>query len=400
MTQSFNLNGKTLSPCDAGFQSALHECYSSKVRPLCLCKKPALEMYIAKLKSSYVVKRMPLTGDRHDVDCPSFELPPELSGLGEVMGGAIKDNMDDGTTTLKLGFPLSKGRAHKAGDGIGSEKDSVSSDGKKLSLRGILHYLWEQAGFNRWSPAMADKRNWYVIRKYLYEAAQHKMAKGVALDSVLFIPEMFRVEQKDDIAKRRLLVLKPLTTQHSGSTPLMVIIGEIKEITTARYGYKIVLKHLPDFHVMLDEDIYRRMIKRFGGEIELWGCEEQSHLIVVGTFSLSVSGIPKFEELSLMNVSAQWLPFEHQADYALVNGLVDAHKNFIKPLRYNLPSGKPIASAIVTTKNRGMTAIYVCPALASADYKAAVAKLMNESSIPCIRWDAGDEGLPNLATVA
>jgi Protein of unknown function (DUF1173) len=63
---------------------------------------------------------------------------------------------------------LSKGPTKTIPTGNGEEKNSVKTDGNKLSLRGTLHYLWEQAGFNKWSPGMAGKRNWFVIRKYLY----------------------------------------------------------------------------------------------------------------------------------------------------------------------------------------------------------------------------------------
>ena len=77
-----------------------------------------------------------------------------------------------GLTALRFDFALSKG-ASKAIPSVNTEaKNSVKTDGKKLSLRGLLHYLWEQAEFNKWSPGMAGKRNWFVIRKYLYEAGQ------------------------------------------------------------------------------------------------------------------------------------------------------------------------------------------------------------------------------------
>ncbi|KMQ81296.1 DNA polymerase III, gamma/tau subunit [Candidatus Burkholderia pumila] len=43
-----------------------------------------------------------------------------------------------------------------------SRTASFKANSKKLTLRGTLlhYYLWEQAGLNRWSPAMAGKRSW------------------------------------------------------------------------------------------------------------------------------------------------------------------------------------------------------------------------------------------------
>ena len=131
---------------------------------------------------------------------------------------------------------------------------------------------------------MAGKRNWFVIRKYLYEAAKDKTAKNVSLDTLLFIPETFKLDQKDELAQRRLAGIHSLRNGDNKHKQLMLIVGEVKEITSARFGYKMVVKHLPDFPVMLNDDIYHRLIKRFNVEVELWSANENGHLMVIGTF--------------------------------------------------------------------------------------------------------------------
>jgi hypothetical protein len=67
-------------------------------------------MYVARLGASdgYIVKRMPDTGSHHAPDCPSYEPPAEVSGLGQVLGSAITEDPATGETTLKLDFPMSK----------------------------------------------------------------------------------------------------------------------------------------------------------------------------------------------------------------------------------------------------------------------------------------------------
>jgi hypothetical protein len=110
-----------------------------------------------------------------------------LSGLGDVEGSAIVEDLESGQVTLKFGFALSKGAARKMPEPSGKEPDSIKADSKKLTLRGTLHYLWEQAGLNRWSPAMTGKRSWYVVRKYLLQAAADKQAKRMNLTDILYI---------------------------------------------------------------------------------------------------------------------------------------------------------------------------------------------------------------------
>ena len=47
-------------------------------------------------------------------------------------------------------------------------------------------------------------------------------------------------------------------------------IGEVRSIETARFGEKILIKHLPNFPFLMDADMARRFHKRFAAEEELW----------------------------------------------------------------------------------------------------------------------------------
>jgi hypothetical protein len=58
---------------------------------------------------------MPNTGYLHAPSCDSYEPPPELSGLGDVLGSAIKENTDDGLTVLKFDFSMSRSPGRAAG---------------------------------------------------------------------------------------------------------------------------------------------------------------------------------------------------------------------------------------------------------------------------------------------
>jgi len=46
---------------------------------------------------------------------------------------------------------------------------------------------------------MAGKRNWYVIYKHLLIAADGKESKGKPLGDMLYVPEPFSVDRKDEI---------------------------------------------------------------------------------------------------------------------------------------------------------------------------------------------------------
>jgi hypothetical protein len=84
---------------------------------------------------------------------------------------------------------------------------------------------------------MAGKRGWYTNRKYLLLAAEHKTAKGANLAGMLYIPEAFSVEKKDEIAQRRAARMVSIAATGAGARKLMLVIGEIKELTLARYPF-------------------------------------------------------------------------------------------------------------------------------------------------------------------
>src|SRR3546814_5824523 len=58
----------------------------------------------------------------------------------------------------------------------------------------------------------------------------------------LFVPETFRLEDKDAIAGRQ---DAELAIARSEPDRIMILIGEIRSIESARYGEKILIKHMP-----------------------------------------------------------------------------------------------------------------------------------------------------------
>jgi hypothetical protein len=359
---SYLFGATRLASDDDGFAAALAGAHTNRTRPKCQCLVEGIEMYVARLGEGFIVKRMPNTGSRHAPDCPSYEPPPEASGLGQVLGTAIKEDPATGETTLKLGFSMSKLGGRTTMPAPGSPADSVASDGSRLSLRGLLHYLWDQADLTRWQPGFAGRRNWGTVRRHLLLAAEGKVARGEALQSRLYIPEVFSVEQRDALNTRRTAqwqyaVAAPGRPQH-----LMLLIAEVKEIVPARYGYKTVVKHVPDQAFALDEQLYRRLGRRFDAELALWGSTDNVRMVTIATFAVSDAGIPTIAEMSLMPVTMQWIPVEDSFERQLVEHLVAEARSFIKGLRYNLRRDQCLASATLTDVENAGAMLFIAPA--------------------------------------
>ena len=383
----------------ADLEKRLAQAHAAHDRPLCLCCSPGVPMYVARIGDRHILKRMPETGPKHAPSCDSYEAPYELSGFGHVAGSAIQENVEDGVTLLKLDFSLSKtGAKVSSGPHEASGVGSVKTEGSKLSLRALLHYLWDQAEFNRWRPGMVGKRNWAVIRKFLTEAAEGKTAKGKSLLDVLYIPEMFRSERESEITQRRVAFMNRVAATDGNHRSLLVLIGEVKEIAPARFGHRMIVKHLPRFPFMLNEDVQRRMNAKFANELSLWGAMPEAHLIAIATFGLAPTGVASIETIALMVVTENWIPFEHSYDAALLDALTRGRASFLKGLRYNLPIDRPLASVVLREEGAAPVAMYVVPPAADDAYRTALEELTDESEMMAWVWNAGAAEMPPLPT--
>src|ERR1022692_1111878 len=197
--QRYLVNGRIFAAQDPMLQEALARVHGTPARPRCLCIAEGVEMYVSKFKD-FVIKRMPDTGAEHRPTCPSYELPASESGLGEVLGEAIIERGPD-CVELRLDFPFTRrvGRSFATADP--NPPGEVTVARKTLSLRGLLHYLWERAGFNRWYPRMQGKRSYWVLRKFLLEASEEVETKGLRLVERVFIPECFSRDRMVEIAR-------------------------------------------------------------------------------------------------------------------------------------------------------------------------------------------------------
>ena len=348
-----------------GFAEAVADAHATHHHPRCMCLVEGVEMYVARLAGSrggYIVKRMPDTGSHHAPACPSYEPPAEYSGLGQVLGSAITEDPATGETTLKLDFPLTKMPGRSQMPPAGGESDSVTNDGTRLSLRGLLHYLWEQAELTRWHPGFAGRRTWAAVRRHLLQAAEHKLARGDALRARLYVPEPFSIEERDAINARRLAQWQDAVVTPGKAQQLMLLIGEVKEIVPARYGFKAIVKHMPDHAFAIDEQLYRRLGRRFEPELVLWGASDDIHMVMIATFGVSSAGVPSIHELCLMPVTREWLPVEDGFEKQLMDRLVGDNRAFVKGLHYNLGKSDTIASAALTDCEGSAQMLFIVPA--------------------------------------
>ncbi|MEI2298765.1 DUF1173 domain-containing protein [Ensifer sp. MJa1] len=394
--QNITIGGRTVDASSPELRALLPRAYEQKLRPMCMCKEPAVPMYIARLDDQHLIKRMPLSGRDHDPACPSYEPPYELSGLGPLIGNAIQIDAT-GKADLKLDFSLTKRgtRSFRGAPAEGAEP-GIRSEPKKLSLRAMLHYLWEAGELTEWCSAWAGRRGWGRVRTSLINAASQMTARGGPLSDMLFVPEVFHADDKDGIAARRAAALKGVHATGSGPRKLMMIVAEVKEFSAVRADYKIVVRHLP-FPLMIEDGVWRRLATRYETELELWRSSEAFHLIVIATFGISTAGIASVEEVALMVVNEHWLPFEDTHELRLLEKLSHLKRKSVKGLRFNLPRDVPIITATLPEQKPVPVAMFIVPASAGDEYEQALANVIDATPeiTPWI-WRVAEGEMPRL----
>lgn len=391
----YRIGDRLLEEGSSEFQAFLPRAYERKLRPLCCCTEPPVPMYITRLDGQFLVKRMPLSGRDHDPVCASYEPPYDLSGLGPLVGNAIQID-GNGRTALKLDFSLSK-RGPRAVQSTRSEaaESAVGKETKKLSLRAMLHYLWKAGELTEWHSSWAGKRGWSQVRARLMGAALQMTARGRPVSEMLFVPETFHAHDKEAIASRRAAALAVAQASGSGPRELMIGVAEVKEFASARTGCKIMLRHLP-IPFMIEESAWKRLTSRYEIELELWRSNEDFHLVLIATFGISAAGVAAVEDVALMVVNENWLPFENAHELYLLEKLAGSRRKIIKGLRFNLSRDHPIVSVILP-EQRSPVAMFIVPTAASEDYRQALAEIIaSRPEVTPWIWQAGKGDMPRL----
>jgi len=309
---SLQLGTRAVQAADPDFRAALAQAHAARWRPRCLCQPGGVEMYVARHADRYIVKRLPDSGHHHAADCPSFQARSAIADM--VAEGAAG-------TLLRLGFALSKLPARHPPEVTGLTPRSAPA-GPRLSLRGLLQYLWDQAGLTLWRPGFAGRRSWATVHRHLLMAAQGKVAGGLALPEILYVPEPFIAEHAAEIRDRRRANWARAAARPGGVQALQLVIAEVKRFEPLMRGHQAVLKQVPDLGFRVDAALYRSLGHAFGRELQLWGSAEGVRMVMGATFALNAAGAPAIEQLCLMPVTAQWLPVETLADVRLLDRLV------------------------------------------------------------------------------
>jgi hypothetical protein len=392
--QRLSIRGCIVSVADASAcQAALASVHDGPERPRCQCVPGGVEMYVA-FHRRYVAKRMPETGSRHHPACPSYEPGPQQSGRGELARDAVLER-DDGSVELRVAFSWC--RQPKRSVSVTPPRDSaqVTTADRCLSLRGLAHFLLERAGFNRWSPAMAGKRNQAVLHKYLHRAAEQVTVKGVALSERFYVPEPFSQATRAEVAQRRRARLRVLTPRPDGQTPLALLVGELKGTDAVPGGRRFWIRHMPDTQLFMADATWQRFAQAFAAALEAPEADQVHpvRLLLVALLRSRLAYAYEIDTATLLMLSEHWIPIEGLHELALLHVLVEQQRRFIKPLRYDADSAAAFANALLLDTGAEPTPLHLLSPFMTPKERSVKERVLRDTT--AWRWSV-DEAIPAL----
>lgn len=148
---------------------------------------------------------------------------------------------------------------------------------------------------------------------------------------------------------------------------------------------------------MLEEAAWRRLNKRYESELELWGANEETHVVAVATFGISSAGVPAINEIALMVVTENWIPFESAHELQLLSRLAGMRRKSVKGLRFNLSRDQPVVCVTLPEGRPSPVAMYIVPAGADEDYDRMLAEMIDArpEMTPWV-WRTADGDMPPM----
>ena len=316
------------------------------------------------------------------------------------MGEAIIEHGPE-SIELRLDFPFARMPGRSIARGTLQEPADVKVAPRRMSLRAVMHFLFERAGMNRWTPAMRGKRNQGVLHKYLTQAAEEVTSKGLPLSEHLYVPEPFSETGKLQIAERRRKKFAVLQLPaDEARVNMMLVLGEFKGSEETAFGRKVWLKHMSDVPLLTDARTWKRIERVYRPLFEARDADTacKPRIVICALIFARREHLYQIDTASFMLTSQEWIPLNGSHEIDLIHALVEQQRRFVKPLQYDAKSAASFPNALLLDAGATPLALHVVSGDMDSKEQAAKEKALKFSEGTPWVWHAG-KPMPALPEV-
>lgn len=293
----------------------------------CECNHPQSKLVIRCRQGVWHLARWP--GDRigHATTCPFRGIDPTLTGRTAYSQSAIQESRDG--VHLKIATSLTTVLGNRGRARPSEHQHGVGSNQHRLTLLGLLEYLWEESRLNEYRSG--SRRWWGKCHHALISQVQNSFLGEQPLSEVMYVVPSFR---KQDAIRNEAAwnaFAAGLGSKNRRSR-MGLILGELKNVTVTSRGYRMrlrdfrkpvfVTQRLWDTLTVKFQPAFASQVIEHGRQVGVWVVEKTPR----GHLRLSTAGI--------MATTQSWIPIDSGYELTMANALIEANRSFLKPLRY------------------------------------------------------------------
>jgi hypothetical protein len=281
---------------------------------------------------SFGLARFPLTGTQHVRDCQFYSPTVQIkTSDGETI--SVIDSSADGTVKVRLGIGLRK--QDDQTDVAPSPERSRQSGGRRqapIKLLGLLQFLWTEAGLNRWWPAMEGKRDTNRVHWLIHGAAAQVKVGRIPLDSTLLLSAK-HPDGKVAIANRERVA------KAAAANTRLLVIAPLAKFSAERAGEAGRSLRIAGFHgtpfLRMTAELWTVSEKRYPRAMSAWRAGRNVMAIAQIELPANTTARADVVDVGFMHVTETWIPVDSSYEEIVANKLVEEHRAFEKPLRFD-----------------------------------------------------------------
>ncbi|MEV1294908.1 DUF1173 family protein [Pseudonocardia sp. NPDC049635] len=352
----------------------------------CLCTAPAPRLVIRHRAGIYYLACWPGGGSEHTQGCEFHNDGAAWSGRGQYQRGAL-DEATDGSASVALSVPL-RLRTDTATPSSTS-RGGIDSGGvgrSRMSLLGLLHYLWDRAGLTRCDEQSRDRRpGWAGVSPRLQAATDGVSSAGLDLGESCFVVPPFDPADPDR-HQGAFAAFTGRLGEHAGTVRRGLVCGAVRSWTPTRYGQRCELRHHRE-PVYFSEALHARVAR--AAPVAMAATRPPgSEQIVLVLVTRTERGYLAAAAAAVMLTTAGFVPAESSHEVVMADALSAAGRSFVKPLRYDATT--PVLPDFVLTDTDPHTVVEVWGMGEREDYttrKRDKIAHYHREAIPLIEWD-------------